>query len=250
MALHRAIFQLDGIKHFCEPFALPFYLGPNRISVQFEHNHEEIAKNWDRIPSFAEGLENITKDYSSEGYNKVFIKEHALYAYPDKVPDNVLKSAANSFIIRNPNKAIKSLYRQTLAKFEESVWDRMVVEEVGFKEQWLWYDKIANELNEPVLVIDADDLIAKPKDILQKYCQFVGLEYTEKMLDWSSDKGKGDAPWDWAPISWVRDVKETTGFRSSDKKQDEGIEYPSIVQETIDANMQWYDKLYAQRLVI
>ena len=203
-----------------------------------------------QIPSFAESLENITKDYSSEGYDKVFVKEHALYSYPDKVPDNVLKSAANSFIIRNPSKAIKSLHRVTLWNFEDSVWDRIVVDELGFKEQWLWYNKIANELKQPVLVIDADDLMAKPREILIKYCEFVGLEFNEKMLDWSGDQGKEDAPWDFIPIAWMKDVKETTGFRTRDKVQDESIKYPSLVQEAIDANMKWYEKLYAQRLIL
>ena len=246
--LHRAIFQLDGIKHFCEPFALPFYFGANPISVQFKDNHEEIASNWDRIPTFEEGLEKITNNYSLEGFEKVFVKEHAIYAYPDKIPDDILCSAANSFIIRTPEKAIKSLYRQTLAKFEDSVWDRMVVEEVGYHEQWLMYDKIVNKLGQNAIIIDADDLMANPRDILINYCKFVGLEYNEKMLDWSNDKNINDKPWDFIPISWVSDVKSTTGFRKQDKVQDEGIEYPAIVQDTIDANMCWYQRLYDQRL--
>ncbi len=248
--LHRAIFQLDGIKHFCEPFALPFYFGPDRISVQFKDNHEEVAGAWDKIPTFSEGLTNITKDYSSEGYDKVFVKEHAIYAYPDRIPDDILCSAANSFIIRDPRKSIKSLYRQTLSKFEDSVWDRLVPDEVGYKEQWLWYDKIVNTLKQPVIVIDADDLMTNPRDVLIKYCEFVGLEFNEKMLDWSDDTGKDDAPWDFIPISWVRDVKATTGFRQKDKVQDEGVVYPSVVQDTIDANMKWYEQLYSKRLVL
>ncbi len=238
--LHRAIFQLDGIKHFCEPFSLPWYFGPDRISVQFK-NRQHIADTWDRIPTFAEGLANITKDYSSEGYDKVFIKEHAMYAYPDKVPDDILCSAVNSFIIRNPTKAIKSLYR---------IWDKFVVDEVGYKEQWLWYDKIANTLKQPVIVIDADDLMANPRDILMKYSEFAGVEFDDKMLDWSNDKDKEDAPWNFIPLSWVRDVKETTGFREKDKVHDEGVEYPPFVQETIDANMKWYEQLYSKRLVL
>ena len=131
MAFHRAIYQLDGIKHFCEPFVLPHYFGPEKKSVQFANN-PEAANRFGRIPTYAECLNNITEDY--EGYHTTFIKEHAMYVWPDKVPKEVLENSFHSFIIRNPEKAIKSVYRQTLVDFEESLWSHIVPEELGFRE--------------------------------------------------------------------------------------------------------------------
>ena len=86
MAFHRAIYQLDGIKHFCEPFALPHYFGPEKRSVQFAHD-QEVAKRFEHIPTYAESLNNITEDF--EEYHATFIKEHAIHVWPDKVPKEV-----------------------------------------------------------------------------------------------------------------------------------------------------------------
>eukprot|EP01083_Nonionella_stella_P257843 882086_1 len=97
MAFHRAIYQLDGIKHFCEPFALPFYFGDEHKSVQFINN-QKLSQQFNPCPTFAESLQNITKQYSDD-YHTVFIKEHALYAWPNVIPIEILSSSINTFII-------------------------------------------------------------------------------------------------------------------------------------------------------
>eukprot|EP01084_Bolivina_argentea_P206835 353024_1 len=124
-ALQRALFQLNGIKHISEPFDLPFYFDPNR-SIQLQ-DHQDMTATWHRIPTYGDSLANILRDYPSEGYHKVFVKEHAIYAYPDAVPDDILISAKNTFLIRH-----RRAY--ALDPFEESLWDRLVPQEVGYEE--------------------------------------------------------------------------------------------------------------------
>jgi hypothetical protein len=36
-----------------------------------------------------------------------------------------------------------------------------------------------------VVVVDADDLLDHPKEIIQKYCEKVGLDFKESMLNWT-----------------------------------------------------------------
>ena len=207
-----------------------------------------MQSGFDKIPTPSEALADITKDWSAHGFRKVFVKDHAIYAWPDRVPHDVLCAARNTFIIRCPSKAIKSLYRQTLAPFEESFWDRLVPHEVGYKEQWLMLDLIANELQQPVLVIDADDLMADPEAVLTAYCSFAGLDFADSMLH-CDDAEKADKPWEFIPPSWMRDMVHTTGFRSQDKVHDAGPDgYPQIVQDTIQESMPWCRKLYAHKL--
>ena len=98
MAFHRAIYQLDGIKHFCEPFALPHYFGSGKRSIQFSDN-PEVANRFDRIPTHEEQLKDINTEYT--GYHTTFIKEHAMYAWPDIIPSEVMKTSIHTFIIRN-----------------------------------------------------------------------------------------------------------------------------------------------------
>ena len=78
-----------------------------------------------------------------------------MYAWPDIIPKEVMQSSVHTFIIRHPEKAIKSLYRQTLVDFEESLWNHIVPEELGFKEQLLMYKYITFDLKKNVIVIDA-----------------------------------------------------------------------------------------------
>jgi len=247
-AFHRAIYQIDGIKHFCEPFVLPHYFGPDKRSVQFA-NEPEVAKRFGKIPSYQDKLQEITLKY--DNYDINFIKEHAMYAWPDIIPKEILQSSHHTFLIRNPEKAIKSVYRQTLYDFEESIWSHIVPEELGFKEQWLMFEFITKDLNMNTMVIDADDLMKNPKQVLEKYCSFVGLKYNECLLDWSKDDTKKeDKPWDYFPNTWIKDVKETTGFRKNDKVQDENVEYPQFIYEAIAENMTYYKMLHMNKLII
>ena len=244
----RAIYQLDGIKHFTEPFALAYYFGPDRRSVQFLNN-QEIANQFGRIPTNAEQLNVLTADY--EGYHTTFIKEHALYAWPNIIPPDVLQTSMNTFLIRHPEKAIKSLYRQTLENFEDSAWSHIVPEELGFKEQFLMYTFVTKELKQDTLVIDADDLIKNPREVLERYCAFVGLTFDEVMLDWSNDGSKAEEkPWDFIASTWIKDLKQTTGFRKKEKVQDIGVEYPQFIYDAIENNIQYYEALQTHKIQI
>ena len=41
---------------------------------------------------------------------------------------------------------------------------------------------------ENLIIIDADDLLDRPKYYLKKYCDIVGLKYTDDMVDrWKKD---------------------------------------------------------------
>ena len=248
MAFHRAIYQLDGIKHFCEPFVLPHYFGPEKRSVQFANN-QEVATRFGHIPTYAESLKNITEDY--HGYHTTFIKEHAMHVWPDKVPKEVMENSFHAFIIRNPEKAIKSLYRQTLVDFDESAWSHIVPEEIGFREQLSMCKYVTGELNIKVFVIDADDLLRNPSGVLERFCDFVGLQFSESMLDWSNDNAKKeDKPWDFLANSWIKDIKETNGFRKMDKVQDTGIEYPQFIYDAISDNLKYYNELKSYKVEI
>ena len=248
MAFHRSIYQLSGIKHFCEPFALPHYFGPHKRSVQFSKN-PEVGERFGQIPTHEERVKEITAEFKD--CHTTFVKEHAMYAWPDIIPREIMEQSFHTFIIRNPEKAIKSVYRQTLYDFEESVWSHIVPEELGFKEQLLMYDHVTKVLNKDAFIVDADDLIESPKEVLESYCKFVGLPFEQSMLDWSNEAHKTqDKPWDFLPNSWIKDVKETNGFRKVEKKQDAGVDYPEFIYDAIAENMQYYDILSKHKIKI
>lgn len=252
-AFQKAIFQLDGIKHFCEPFQIPHLVGSNKRSIQYVNEpevEEHIMKMAGKIPTHTEVLKEIEAEHN--GCNVVFIKEMAMYVWPDKIPNEIMESSCHTFLIRHPEKAIKSVYRQTL-NFEESLWSHLVVDELGFKEQCLMFEYIRNDLNMDVMVIDADDLMRNPKYVLREYCTFVGLEFDNCMLDWKKDEEHANTRWtqNWnAWTSWIKDVNETCGFRKEDKVQDMDIDYPQFLYDAISNNMTYYEKLREHKLIL
>ena len=246
MTFHRAIYQIPGIKHFCEPFALSFYFGNNAVSKQFnDKQKQELSLNWDHIPTVQESLDEITKYHPN--YDSIFMKEHAMYAI-NHITDDILNESINTFIIRHPEKATKSIYRITLNKFNDSLWDHVEPDEMGFKELYLMYDKVVNKLKQDTIIIDADDLVSNPEYILKEYCQFVGYEYSDKLINWDDNvNDSNDKPWDFVPKAWVKDLKSTNRIRKMDKKYDDII-YPEYLNDIIEKNMTFYDKMYPNRI--
>jgi hypothetical protein len=45
----------------------------------------------------------------------------------------------------------------------------------------------------PITVIDADDLLDHPAEVIEAYCQKVGIPYTPDMLHWEDDEGQHQA---------------------------------------------------------
>ena len=41
-----------------------------------------------------------------------------------------------------------------------------------------------------ITVIDADDLLDKPYEVIEKFCKATGIEYSPDMLTWGDDAGQ------------------------------------------------------------
>ena len=76
------------------------------------------------------------------------------------------------------------------------------------------YEFIKRHIHRNPIVVDADDLLDYPNEILQSYCEAVGLEYEENMTSWEP----GPVPeWDvWA--GWHEDALKSSGFRQGSRK--------------------------------
>jgi hypothetical protein len=44
-----------------------------------------------------------------------------------------------------------------------------------------------------ITVVDADDLLDKPEEVIRAYCKEVGLEFTEGMLKWGDEESEARA---------------------------------------------------------
>jgi hypothetical protein len=151
-------------------------------------------------------IKGVTNSYTN-GHHK------APYPYdtaaepgnPTVVPAKILKQFHFTFLIRHPRHSIPSYYRCTIHPLDKvtGFYDFMP-SEAGYDELRRIFDFFVKERqvgpaiagqhaelkdNEvSITVVDADDLLDAPAEIISAYCKEVGIEYKPDMLNWDSDE--------------------------------------------------------------
>ncbi|CAG8623636.1 14699_t:CDS:2 [Cetraspora pellucida] len=157
---------------------------------------------------------------------------------PDIKPllsENILSKFKHTFLIRDPEKSVKSFYRS----INKSNNKKLNFDRIGIEELRKLYDIIKNTINEEILLIDADDLVENPEKILRKYCENVNIKFRKEMLIWKPQKmdiWKNN-------YLWHKNAMESTKFELK-FDNNEIIEYPQSVYNTILFEKPHYDYLY------
>ena len=139
---------------------------------------------------------------------------------PSIIPLSILRDYHFAFLIRHPLRSIPSFYRCTIPPLsEETGFDYFLSSEAGYRELRVFFDYlrakglIGGKDGVELCLIDADDLLDHPKEVLKKYCESVGLGFNESMLMWEEggcsafDKWKG----------FHDDVIQSKGLKPRDK---------------------------------
>ena len=240
-AFERAIMNLKGGKFLDEPYGEAYYLGRQRKSDRY--SNEPVKPN----ATFEEASKGLLAEY--EGKN--FCKEMAYYlnGYFDVLRQQGLREYKYSFLIRNPNKSIPSLYR-VATNTEASGWDHFDPVEVGFRQLLELYEFVVKEFDSSPVIIDADDLLESPEEMMKKYCEATGLIYEENMTTWEA----GSAPeWDACSFNgWYEVVVKSTGLGKVSKKKTEDRPIKASdekeVNDSINDSLRYYKVLYEKRL--
>ncbi|KAK6352959.1 hypothetical protein TWF696_004950 [Orbilia brochopaga] len=161
---------------------------------------------------------------SSNGHSNGVHKENL--NNPTVLPLSTLKRFQFAFLIRHPRRAVPSYYRCCVPPLNEMTgFKYFMPNEAGYRELRVLFDYLRDESvikHTPtakehatngvngsnghsngtngsnghgeakpyeVCVIDADDLLDHPKEVIQTFCEMVGLEFDEGMLEWSANKG-------------------------------------------------------------
>ncbi|XP_078368290.1 uncharacterized protein LOC144652142 [Oculina patagonica] len=118
---------------------------------------------------------------SGKGNEVIFVKD---MAYTLKGRLNILEEwfceAKHSFLIRDPQKAISSHYR-ILQNKEVRANGRVHLDsnEIGFRQLHEMYEFVKEKLDPNPVVVDADDLLDSPKQIMKAYCDV--MEFVSSM---------------------------------------------------------------------
>ena len=241
-AVERSVRTLTSGQVFHEPFLTLFYYSPERKSPR---------------PACAESLQAFSQSsYQSvskmlqqdfEGRDFVFIKDMA-YCVEGKFDiflEEGFKNFKHTFMIRDPKQAVSSLFRLSTNP-ELAGWDYFNPAEAGFKQLLELYQFIERHVHKNPVVVDAEDLLKFPSEIMQIYCEAVGLPFDKHMTSWQPGPVA-----EWGPCTaWHDEVMKSSGFIAPPEKDtghpsDLSPEVASAVEEC----MPYYEALAAKRII-
>ncbi|KAF2749529.1 hypothetical protein M011DRAFT_419919 [Sporormia fimetaria CBS 119925] len=198
---------------------------------------------------------------------------------PTVVPRDLLASFSFAFLIRHPKHSIPSYYRCTIPPLDSKTgFYNFRPDEAGYNELRRLFDYLRSEElvgphlagqetkngsdeaspGVPITIIDADDLLDAPSDIIQAFCAGTGVQYEPEMLKWGDEEQQQYArdvfaKWpgfheDALDSTELRQRTHRKGPKSDEQLYEEwrekyGEEGARVIKETVEANVEDYEYL-------
>lgn len=240
-----------------KPTQIAMWSGPRNISTAlmraFENRPDTIV--WDE-PFYAHYLKSTGLDHPMareiiEAYETdwraivkrltqepqhtatIFFQKHMTHHMLPYIDLDWLGRVSNCFLIRNPIRVINSyiLKRQTCT-----------IDDLGYARQLEIYEEVVQLTGCVPPIIDADDLLAEPEQMLNRLCGELGIPFTQNMLLWPTGRREDDGIWG---RHWYNVVENSRGFSKPTPKK---LSLSQEMQDTADEAKEFYDLLYSNRL--
>ncbi|KAI0388511.1 P-loop containing nucleoside triphosphate hydrolase protein [Xylariaceae sp. FL0594] len=199
-------------------------------------------------------------DYDS---NKLLLTPNATV-----VPLSLLSGFHYTFLIRDPRKAIPSLWEcSTPPKSHMTGWHGFKAEDAGYGDLRRLFEYLFDAgligpgTGNEICVVDADDLLTHPEDVVRRFCDAVDVPFDKSMLRWESQDAQRrarEAFKNWAPFHDA--VLKSTSLRAHPKmatslesdlakwREKYGEEGCAIIRKNVEDNMEHY--LYLKQFAI
>jgi Sulfotransferase domain len=168
---------------------------------------------------------------------RVFLKDHPPTAYVrDVLADRrFLAEARHAFLIRRPEEIAASSY---------ALWPGTNVDSIGLERLCEVQAGVRDAGGDASVVIDSDDLVARPEATIAAYCAAVGLPFKRRALTWEP----GERP-EWRRSArWHADVSASSGFQRRERVYEHTVENSPDLARFAAYHRPFYERLYAQRL--
>jgi hypothetical protein len=139
----------------------------------------------------------------------------------------------NVFLIRHPARVIASYAKKREAP---------TLDDIGFVQQARLFDREAQRLGHPPIVIDTVDIRLNPKASLTALCAALGIPFTDRMLHWSPGPKPYDGAW---ALHWYSAIHRSTGFEDPEGPLPK---LPDSYLALCDAALPHYERLRAHAL--
>ena len=111
-----------------------------------------------------------------------------------------LEDLTNVFLIRDPY--------QLIASFAQVI-ENPTMKDIGLQREWEICKYLIDQGKEPI-VIDSNDTLSDPKQMLTNLCQRIGIPFDDDMLSWTAGPIDQDGVW---AKHWYKNVWASTGFQ-------------------------------------
>ena len=165
-----------------------------------------------------------------------FLKETTDHRYADVLADRrFLAEARHAFLIRRPDEVAASYH---------ALYPAMRIHEVGIEAQHELHAAVRDAGGHPPVVVDSDDLVARPAATMAAYCAAVDLPFVPEALTWEP----GERP-EWRRTArWHTDASASAGFERRERTYTHTVDSSDELARFAAHHLPFYEQLHAQRL--
>jgi hypothetical protein len=221
-AFERIFVERDDVAVLHEPFSAVYYRGPQRRSDEFLEGEPDPDATADQV--LAEVLRPRER--------RVFVKDMA-YHVTAFMDTDLVGRFTNTFLVRDPREALTSLHAKH---------PTFTFEEAGYEQLARLYDLAVEQADEPVVVVDADDLMRDADGTVRRFCGAVDLPFVADALRWEAQEVDQFSTWD----GWHDGAQQSTGLGEVGSDRD-GTELPPELAEVYERCLPYYEHLLAAR---
>ena len=138
----------------------------------------------------------------------------------------------NVLLIRDPREVVASYVKSRAT---------VTADDIGLPQQVALYDELC-ATGSPPPILDAGDFLRAPEAHLRALCEWLGIDFTERMLHWPRGPRASDGIW--AP-HWYAHVWESTGFEAPLEKE---ITLSGTAAEVAEQCRPHFERLHGSRM--
>ncbi|MGH8976705.1 MAG: sulfotransferase family protein [Acidimicrobiia bacterium] len=230
-AFFRSMAERGDLLALHEPFEGLMYFGDTEVEGRtFESPASLLA--WLRDETRTVGV--FLKETTDSRVREVVFEDRRFLA-----------EGRHAFLIRRPEEIAASLYA-VIDEIQDADprYPDMRIESIGLEMLHELHDAVRDAGGHRPVVIDSDDLVARPEATMAAYCAAVELPFIPEALTWEPGERH-----EWRRSArWHVDVSASSGFEQRTRRYPHTVESSDELARFAAHHLPFYELLHAQRL--
>lgn len=248
--LTRSISAPSNCEVYFEYYGTACCFGPERI-----YSPPAFRGQPPKQPEFTFDWVKKTVEKDHHGKDLILLKDPAYTVKKDGKYSMLPEGFKHTFMIRHPAKVFRSM-AVMIKEMPFPIRSYLPNCDCIFKEMLDLHKYVTEELNQRSVIVDADDLVKHPQEVLRSFCESVDIEFVPEMLKWNSSH-EPPSHWNMSPTfremsSILKDHRhayQSTGIDSF--KDDDELDMNNLsdeIRELTKIALPSYEALYERRL--